>query len=73
MKQAKNLLDCKLEKKLQEIHQLEEELNIIKQSLKQSQNFAEEMKSELCIYVCRTSVACLMMYDSYNPVSFIVN
>ncbi|XP_049689561.1 centromere protein F [Accipiter gentilis] len=46
VKQAKNLLDCKLEKKLQEIHQLEEELNIIKQSLKQSQNFAEEMKNK---------------------------
>ncbi|XP_029891814.1 centromere protein F isoform X3 [Aquila chrysaetos chrysaetos] len=46
VKQAKNLLDCKLEKKLQEIHQLEEELNTIKQSLKQSQNFAEEMKNK---------------------------
>ncbi|KAM6208294.1 centromere protein F isoform 2-T2 [Sarcoramphus papa] len=46
VKQEKNLLDCKLEKKLQEIHQLEEELNTIKQSLKQSQNFAEEMKNK---------------------------
>jgi len=47
VKQEKNLLDCQLEKKLQEIHRLEEELDMIKQSLKQSQNFAEEMKSEL--------------------------
>ncbi|XP_009644485.1 centromere protein F [Egretta garzetta] len=46
VKQEKNLLDCQLEKKLQEIHQLEEELNMIKQSLKQSQNFAEEMKNK---------------------------
>ncbi|KAM7117618.1 centromere protein F isoform 1-T2 [Ciconia maguari] len=46
VKQEKNLLDCQLEKKLQEIHQLEEELNTIKQSLKQSQNFAEEMKTK---------------------------
>ncbi|XP_051470327.1 centromere protein F [Apus apus] len=46
VKQEKNLLDCELEKKLQEIHQLEEELNMMKQSLKQSQNFAEEMKNK---------------------------
>ncbi|KAM6406826.1 centromere protein F [Pluvialis apricaria] len=46
VKQEKNLLHCQLEKKLQEIHQLEEELNTIKQSLKQSQNFAEEMKNK---------------------------
>ncbi|XP_074945003.1 centromere protein F isoform X2 [Phalacrocorax aristotelis] len=46
MKQEKNLLDCQLEKKMQEIQQLEEELNAIKQSLKQSQNFAEEMKNK---------------------------
>ncbi|XP_010160241.1 PREDICTED: centromere protein F, partial [Eurypyga helias] len=46
VKQEKNLLDCQLEKKLQEIHQLEEELNMIKQSLKKSQNFAEEMKNK---------------------------
>ncbi|KFZ51908.1 Centromere protein F, partial [Podiceps cristatus] len=46
VKQEKNLLDCQLEKKLQEIHQLEEELNTINQSLKQSQNFAEEMKNK---------------------------
>ncbi|OPJ72283.1 centromere protein F [Patagioenas fasciata monilis] len=44
-KQQKNLLDCQLEKKLQEIHQLEEELSTIKQSLKQSQDFAAEMKN----------------------------
>uniref|UniRef100_U3KCU3 Centromere protein F n=8 Tax=Passeriformes TaxID=9126 RepID=U3KCU3_FICAL len=46
VKQEKNLLNCQLEKKSQEIHQLEEELNKIKQSLKQSQNFAEEMKNK---------------------------
>ncbi|KFP71401.1 Centromere protein F, partial [Acanthisitta chloris] len=46
LRQEKNLLDCQLGKKLQEIHQLEEELNTIKQSLKQSQNFAEEMKNK---------------------------
>ncbi|XP_075003180.1 centromere protein F [Calonectris borealis] len=46
VKQQKNLLDCQLEKKLQEIHQLEKELNTIKQSLKQSQSFAEEMKNK---------------------------
>ncbi|KAM7061111.1 centromere protein F [Acridotheres tristis] len=46
VKQEKNLLNCQLEKKSQEIHQLEEELNMIKQSLKQSQNFAEEMKNK---------------------------
>ncbi|XP_056344280.1 centromere protein F isoform X2 [Oenanthe melanoleuca] len=46
VRQEKNLLNCQLEKKSQEIHQLEEELNKIKQSLKQSQNFAEEMKSK---------------------------
>ncbi|XP_009892627.1 PREDICTED: centromere protein F [Charadrius vociferus] len=46
VKQEKNLLHCQLEKKLQEIHQLEEELNTIKQSLKQNQNFAEEMKNK---------------------------
>ncbi|KAM9297238.1 centromere protein F [Morus bassanus] len=46
VKQEKNLLDCQLEKKMQEIHQLEEELNMIKQSLKQSQNFAEDMKNK---------------------------
>ncbi|XP_071434685.1 centromere protein F [Pithys albifrons albifrons] len=45
VKQEKNLLDCQLQKKLQEVHQLEEELNTVKQSLKQSQNFAEEMKN----------------------------
>ncbi|KAM9016483.1 centromere protein F [Ara ararauna] len=43
-KQEKNLLDCQLGKKLQEIHQLEEELKMINESLKQSQRFAEEMK-----------------------------
>ncbi|XP_054678352.1 centromere protein F isoform X1 [Grus americana] len=46
VKQEKNLLNCQLEKKLQEIHQLEEELNTIKQTLKQSQSFAEEMKNK---------------------------
>ncbi|XP_062345289.1 centromere protein F [Cinclus cinclus] len=46
VKQEKNLLNCQLEKKSQEIHQLEEDLNMIKQSLKQSQNFAEEMKNK---------------------------
>ncbi|KFO83701.1 Centromere protein F, partial [Buceros rhinoceros silvestris] len=46
VKQEKNLLDCQLGKKLQEIHQLEEDLKMIKQSLKQSQSFAEEMKSK---------------------------
>ncbi|XP_075352539.1 centromere protein F [Mycteria americana] len=46
VKQEKKLLDSQLEKKLREIHQLEEELNTIKQSLKQSQNFAEEMKTK---------------------------
>ncbi|XP_026702196.1 centromere protein F [Athene cunicularia] len=46
VKQEKKLLDCQLEKKIQEIHQLEEQLNMIKQSLKQSQNFAEEMKNK---------------------------
>ncbi|XP_053795281.1 centromere protein F [Vidua chalybeata] len=46
VKQEKNLLNCQLEKKSQEIHQLEEELNMIKQSLKLSQNFAEEMKNK---------------------------
>ncbi|KAJ7407019.1 centromere protein F [Willisornis vidua] len=45
VKQEKNLLDCQLKKKLQEVHQLEEELNTVKQSLKQSQNFVEEMKN----------------------------
>ncbi|XP_074020807.1 centromere protein F [Numenius arquata] len=46
VKQEKNLIDCQLEKKLQEIHQLEEELNTIRQSLKQSPNFAERMKNK---------------------------
>ncbi|XP_009572907.1 PREDICTED: centromere protein F [Fulmarus glacialis] len=46
VKQQKKLLDCQLEKKLQEIHQLEKELNTVKQSLKQSQSFAEEMKNK---------------------------
>ncbi|XP_032040697.1 centromere protein F [Aythya fuligula] len=46
VKQEKNLLDLQFEKKLQEIHQLEEELETVKQSLKQSQNFAEEMKNK---------------------------
>ncbi|XP_030124975.4 centromere protein F isoform X1 [Taeniopygia guttata] len=46
VKQEKNLLNCQLEKKSKEIHQLEEELDVIKQSLKQSQNFAEEMKNK---------------------------
>ncbi|XP_025904199.1 centromere protein F isoform X2 [Nothoprocta perdicaria] len=46
LKKEKNLLDCQFEKKLREIHQLEEELKTIKQSLKQSQNFAEEMKNK---------------------------
>ncbi|XP_065602255.1 centromere protein F [Cyrtonyx montezumae] len=46
VKKEKNLLDAQYEKKLQEIHQLEEELETVKQSLKQSQNFAEEMKNK---------------------------
>nr|XP_009490001.1 PREDICTED: centromere protein F [Pelecanus crispus] len=46
VKQEKNLLDCHLEKKLQEIRELEEERDMIKQSLRQSQNFAEEMKNK---------------------------
>ncbi|KAM8809849.1 centromere protein F [Eudromia elegans] len=46
LKKEKNLLDCQFEKKMREIHQLEEELKAIKQSLKQSQNFAEEMKNK---------------------------
>ncbi|KAM6279693.1 centromere protein F [Porphyrio hochstetteri] len=46
VKQEKKLLDCQLKKKLQEISQLEEELNALKQSLKHSQSFAEEMKNK---------------------------
>ncbi|XP_058691619.1 centromere protein F [Poecile atricapillus] len=46
VKKEKNVLNCQLEKKLQDIHQLEEELNMIKQYLKQSQNFADEMKNK---------------------------
>ncbi|XP_021245702.1 centromere protein F isoform X2 [Numida meleagris] len=46
VKKEKNLLDSQYEKKLREIHQLEEELQTVKQSLKQSQNFAEEMKKK---------------------------
>ncbi|KGL74038.1 Centromere protein F, partial [Tinamus guttatus] len=46
LKKEKNLLDCQFEKKLREIHQLEEELKTTKQSLKQSQIFAEEMKNK---------------------------
>ncbi|NXI74638.1 CENPF protein, partial [Anseranas semipalmata] len=46
VKREKNLLDLQLEKKLREIHQLEGELETVKQSLKQSQNFAEEMKNK---------------------------
>ncbi|XP_035176862.1 centromere protein F isoform X2 [Oxyura jamaicensis] len=46
VKQEKNLLDLQFEKKLQEIHRLEEELETAKQSLKQSQIFAEEMKNK---------------------------
>ncbi|OXB77919.1 UNVERIFIED_CONTAM: hypothetical protein H355_015205 [Colinus virginianus] len=46
VKKEKNLLDAQYEKKLREIHQLEEELETVKQSLKQSQNFAEEMKNK---------------------------
>ncbi|XP_066034376.1 centromere protein F isoform X2 [Chamaea fasciata] len=46
LNQEKNLLNCQLDKKMQEIHQLEEQLNMIKQSLKQSQNFAEELKNK---------------------------
>ncbi|XP_054254975.1 centromere protein F [Indicator indicator] len=46
VKQEKNLINCQLEKKLQQIHQLEEELSMVKQSLKQSQNFAEELKNK---------------------------
>uniref|UniRef100_A0A8C3L4U2 Centromere protein F n=1 Tax=Chrysolophus pictus TaxID=9089 RepID=A0A8C3L4U2_CHRPC len=46
VKKEKNLLDAQYEKKLREIHQLEEELGAVKESLKQSQNFAEEMKNK---------------------------
>ncbi|XP_071595731.1 centromere protein F isoform X2 [Heliangelus exortis] len=46
VEQKKNLLEGELEKKLQENHQLEQELNMIKQSLKESKNFAEEMKNK---------------------------
>ncbi|KAM9383467.1 centromere protein F [Phaethornis superciliosus] len=46
VEQKKNLLDGELEKKLQENHQLEQELNMIKQSLKESKNFAEELKNK---------------------------
>uniref|UniRef100_A0A8C2T6M7 Centromere protein F n=1 Tax=Coturnix japonica TaxID=93934 RepID=A0A8C2T6M7_COTJA len=46
VKKKKNLLDSQHEKKLQEIRQLEEELAAVKQSLKQSQSFAEEMKNK---------------------------
>ncbi|XP_062427803.1 centromere protein F [Rhea pennata] len=46
LKKEKILLDCEFEKKLREIHQFEEELKTIKESLKQSQNFAEEMKNK---------------------------
>ncbi|XP_061331401.1 centromere protein F isoform X2 [Pezoporus flaviventris] len=46
VKQEKSLLDCQLGKKLQEIHQLEEELKTINRSLKQSQSFAEEIKNK---------------------------
>ncbi|OXB65324.1 hypothetical protein ASZ78_002516 [Callipepla squamata] len=46
VKKEKNLLDAQYEKKLREIHRLEEELETAKQSLKQSQNFAEEMKNK---------------------------
>lgn len=73
MKQEKKLLDLQFEKKLQEIHQLEEELETVKQSLKQSQNFAEEMKSELCIHICRTPDGCSIMHVCCNPLNLIVN
>ncbi|XP_072188475.1 centromere protein F [Excalfactoria chinensis] len=46
VKKEKNLLDSQHEKKLREIRQLEEELGAVKQSLKQSQSFAEEMKNK---------------------------
>ncbi|KFV71396.1 Centromere protein F, partial [Dryobates pubescens] len=46
VKQEKNLLNCQLEQNLQQIHQLEEELSMVKHSLKQSQNFVEKMKNK---------------------------
>lgn len=73
MKKEKNLLDAQYEKKLREIHQLEEELGAVKQSLKQSQNFAEEMKSESCFQICMSLVTFLTMHVCCNTVSFIVN
>ncbi|XP_068009519.1 centromere protein F-like isoform X2 [Melanerpes formicivorus] len=45
-KQENRLLNCQLEENLQQIHQLEEELSMVKQSLKQSQNFVEKMKNK---------------------------
>ncbi|XP_019371994.1 PREDICTED: centromere protein F isoform X1 [Gavialis gangeticus] len=46
VKKEKNFLNCQFDQKLREIHQLEEELKTAKQFLKQSQNFAEEMKNK---------------------------
>ncbi|KYO43605.1 centromere protein F [Alligator mississippiensis] len=46
VKKEKKILNCQFDQKLREIHQLEEELKTAKQFLKQSQNFAEEMKNK---------------------------
>ncbi|XP_039378922.1 centromere protein F-like [Mauremys reevesii] len=51
--EEKNLLRCQSDQKSQEIHQLQEELKTAKQFLKETQNYAEEMKSadEVAIYL----------------------
>ncbi|XP_037751653.1 centromere protein F isoform X1 [Chelonia mydas] len=46
MKKEKNLLRCQSDQKSREIHQLEEQLKTAKQFLKESQNYAEEMKNK---------------------------
>ncbi|XP_030413387.1 centromere protein F isoform X2 [Gopherus evgoodei] len=46
MKKEKNLLCCQSDQKSREIHQLEEELKTAKQFLKETQNYAEEMKNK---------------------------
>ncbi|KAJ7341084.1 hypothetical protein JRQ81_004794 [Phrynocephalus forsythii] len=48
VKKHNNLLNCQSAQQLQEICQLKDELGVVKQLLKQSQNFAEEMKSKNC-------------------------
>ncbi|XP_044867545.1 centromere protein F [Mauremys mutica] len=46
IKKEKNLLRCQSDQKSREIHQLEEELKTAKQFLKETQNYAEEMKNK---------------------------